>query len=207
MSALTNVPVVTLGIARGTPIAVLTELSKTVVTTMTVNKGTFSAPSPALALVSAAIATLESTQTAYKAHLGTREARDEARTALLQLLRQLRVYVQSLVSATPAQAETIAKDAAMGLRRSTHPHKSDLAVKQVATGSVKVVAKALKGARAHDFQYSTDGGKTWIGAPVSTQAHATITGLVPGTTVLCRHRPITKVGPGDWSQTVTAVVT
>ena len=205
MSTLT--PVVVLALSKTMSVAALTELAKTVVTQMTANKSTFNAPVPALAQVSAAIATLESTQAAFKSHVGTREARDEARTALTQLMQQLRVYVQSVVSANPAQASTIAKDAAMGLRKVTHPQKSDLSVKAVASGSVKVVAKALKGAKANEFAYSTDGGKTWIGVPTSTQAHATITGLLPGTTVQYRHRPITKAGPGDWSQAVTAVVT
>jgi hypothetical protein len=157
--------------------------------------------------VSAAITTLHDAQLAFKGRTGTRAARDEAATVLMQLLNQLRVYVQSLVSATPAQASNIAQDAAMLLRRNPSHHKSDLAVKAVAPGSVKIVAKALKSARANEFQYSTDGGKTWIGAPVSTQAHATLTGLQSGLTVMYRHRPITKVGPGPWSQTVTAVVT
>jgi hypothetical protein len=157
--------------------------------------------------VSAAIATLQNAQTAFKAHLGTRGARDDAATALKQLMQQLRGYVEIVASANPAQASTIAQDAAMALKKSPTRHKSDLAVKGVASGSVKVVAKALKGAKANEFQYSTDGGKTWIGAPVSTQAHATITGLQPGTTVSYRHRPITKAGPGDWSQTVTGIVT
>jgi hypothetical protein len=202
-----SAPLVILGLTRNTPVAVLTEHSTTVVNTMTVNKSTFGSPSPALTTVSAAIATLVSTQTAFKAHLSTRAPRDEARTNLMQLMQQLRVYVQSLVSANPAQASTIAQDAAMGLRKAPTHHKSDLSVKAVASGSVKVVAKALKGAKANDFQYSTDGGKTWIAVPTSTQAHTTITGLVPGTTVIYRHRPITKAGPGDWSQTVAAVVT
>jgi hypothetical protein len=206
MSIVASTIIVVLGI-KTTPIATLIEHSTTVVNTMTVNKGTFGSPSPALTTVSAAIATLQNTQTAFKAHLGTRGARDDAAKALMQLMQQLRGYVQNVASANPAQASTIAQDAAMALRKTPTHHKSDLSVKAVASGSVKVVAKALKGAKANDFQYSTDGGKTWIAVPTSTRASTTITGLVPGTTVTYRHRPITKTGPGDWSQTVTAVVT
>ena len=206
MSIVANTINVVLGITKSTPVATLIETSTTVITQMAANKATFSSPSPALTTVNAAITTLSSAQSAFKGHAGTRSARDDAWQALVQLMQQLRTYVQSVASANPAQASLIAQDAAMRLRKGPTRHKSDLSVKGVASGSVKVVAKALKGAKANEFQYSTDGGKTWVSAPVSTQAHTTITGLQPGLTVTYRHRPITKAGPGDWSQPVTAVV-
>jgi len=207
MSLLANTIVVVLGIDQNTPVAALIETSTTVINAMTANKVTFGTPSPALSTVSAGSTALANAQAAFKAHTGTRAARDDARTTLTQLMQQLRNYVQSVASANLAQASTIADDAAMRLRKTPTHHKSDLSVKAVASGSVKVVAKALKGAAANDFEYSTDGSKTWIAVPTSTKASTTITGLVPGTTVTYRHRPITKTGPGDWSQPVTAVVT
>jgi hypothetical protein len=207
MSLVANTIVVALGIAKNAPVSLLIEHSTTVITQMTANKGTFGTPNPALTTVSAAISTLTGAQSAFKAHTGTRAARDDAWKALVALMQQLRAYVQGVASANPAQANTIAQDAAMVLRKTATHHKSDLSVKAVASGAVKVVAKALKGAKANDFEYSTDGGKTWIGVPTSTRANATITGLQPGQAVMYRHRPITKAGPGDWSQTVTAVVT
>jgi hypothetical protein len=207
MSLVTTTFVVSLGIARNAPVALLIEHSTTVITTMAANKGTFGTPNPALTTVNAAISTLTGAQSAFKAHTGTRGARDDAWKGLVALMQQLRGYVQSVVSANPAQASVIAQDAAMTLRKTPKHHKSDLSVKAIASGSVKVVAKALKGAKANDFAYSTDGGKTWIGVPTSTRAHTTITGLQPGLAVMYRHRPITKAGPSDWSQPVTAVVT
>ncbi len=206
MSLLATIDVV-LGIAKNSPVSLVIETSLAVINAMTANKATFPTPSPALTTVSAASTTLANAQAAFKAHTGTRAARDDAKTALVQLMQQLRDYVQSVASADLAQASTIAEDAAMRLRKTTPHQKSDLAVKGVASGSVKVTAKALKGAKANDFEYSTDGGKTWIAVPTSTKASTTITGLVPGTAVSYRHRPITKTGPGDWSQTVTTFVT
>ena len=199
--------VVVLGIAKDAPVATLIVQSEVVVNTMTANKGTFGAPSPALATVSAAITALSNAEAAFKGKTGTKAARDDAWKALIELMQQLASYVQATARANPAQAATIAQDAAMRLRKTPTHHKSDLAVSSVGSGAVKVVAKALKGARANEFQYSTDGGKTWIACPTALQAHATITGLQPGTTVMYRHRPVTKTGPGDWSQTVTAMVT
>jgi hypothetical protein len=50
---------------------------------------------------------------------------------------------------------------------------------------------------SHDWQYSSDGGKTWISAPSSLQAKTTLSGLTPLTTVMVRQ---------DWDQPVSAVV-
>jgi hypothetical protein len=207
MAIVANTIVVVLGIPRDMPVATLCERSTVVVNAMTAAKATFSTPSPALATVSAAVAALADAQTAFKGKMGSRAARDDAWTALLALMQQVQGYVQATARANPAQAAAIAEEAAMRLRKTTKPQKSDLAVKAVASGSVKVVAKATKGARANEFQYSTDGGKTWNVVPTSTRASTTIAGLTPGVAVTYRHRPVTKAGPGDWSQPVTAVVT
>ena len=206
MSTLAAIGVI-VGVAKKTPVPLAIETSTAVVNQMTANKATFASPTPALTTVSAAITTLVNAQAAFKSHTGTRAARDDASSALVELMQQLRGYVETVARANPAQASTIAQDAAMRLRSNPPRHKSDLAVKGVASGSVKVVAKALKGARANDFEYSTDGGKTWIEVPTATRASVTITGLQPGATVTYRHRPITKAGPGDWSQPVSAIVT
>jgi hypothetical protein len=94
----------------------------------------------------------------------------------------------------------------MALRKTTVPHKSDLAVTQIVSGSVKVVAKSTPGARSHEWQISTDGGKTWTNGTPSAQATTTMTGLQPGVLTTFRQRVITKTGPSDWSQPVTALV-
>ena len=52
---------------------------------------------------------------------------------------------------------------------------------------------ASAGHRAsYEWEYSTDGGKTWVTTPVTLQAKTTILGLTAGTTVQFRHRPVTK---------------
>jgi hypothetical protein len=71
---------------------------------------------------------------------------------------------------------------------------------------VHVIAKATKGAKAHDWQFSTDGGKTWIDASPTTKSSTVITGLTPGALVHYRQRVITKTGPGNWCQAVAAIV-
>ncbi len=94
----------------------------------------------------------------------------------------------------------------MSLRKVGARHKSDLAVKQVVSGTVKVVAKGVLGSRSHEWQYSTDGGKTWVTTPPTTQASTTIPGLQPGVLTTFRQRVVTKVGPSDRSQPISVLV-
>jgi hypothetical protein len=184
-------------VARGTAI----------VTAMGDAKTTFVLPPLAFATVTTHIGDLTAADTAFKNHTGVRVARDSALKLVVEDLKQLHAYVQQLANASPAQAETIAVAAAMRLRKSANRHKSDLGVKLLSSGSVHVIAKRLKGARAHLWQFSTDGGKTWLDTLPTTRADTQIHGLVPGNQVQFRHRPIMKSGVGDWSQTVTAIVT
>jgi len=74
------------------------------------------------------------------------------------------------------------------------------------TGTVEVVAKATKGAKMNDWQYSTDGGKTWIDAPPTSKATTTIPNLTPATTVMFRQRVFTKAGLSNWGQPVSALI-
>jgi hypothetical protein len=189
-------------------IAALIVRATAIVDAVAANSGTFVTPSPALALLRTHIATLTTAESATKTHTaGTVAARDAAKKVLLADLRQLRAYVEALATASPDQAAAIAEQAAMTLKKQPATHKSDLALKQTVSGTVQVVAKATAGSHAHEWQYSTDGGKTWIVLPSTLKASTAITGLTPGVSVQVRHRPVTKEAPGDWSQPVSALVT
>jgi hypothetical protein len=67
--------------------------------------------------------------------------------------------------------------------------------------SGSVILHAVSAARraSYEWQYSTDGGKTWVQAPGTLQTKTTIAGLTPGVTVTFRYRALTKTGEGDWS--------
>lgn len=58
----------------------------------------------------------------------------------------------------------------------------------------------------YEWQYSTDGGHTWVVVPSTLQARTTVSGLTPGATVQFRVRPVTKTGEGDWSQPTSLIV-
>ncbi len=179
-----------------------------IVTTMEANKGMFPSATPAFTVASGHITDLHDAETVAKqTHAtGSAAARDDKQKIVIADMHQYHGYVQQLANATPANAEAIAQAAAMSLRKSPSIHKSDLSVKQAVTGVVHLVAKAVKGGHAYEWQYSTDGGKTWTSAPVTLAAHATITGLQIGVVTTFRHRAVTKTGPLDWGAPVSAAV-
>ena len=47
---------------------------------------------------------------------------------------------------------------------------------------------------SYEWQFSTDGGKTWVSAPSTLQAKTTVTGLSAGTTVEFRFKSVVKAG-------------
>jgi hypothetical protein len=201
------VPTVVLGLPSTKSVAALVMRVQAIIDAMTANAKTFVTPIPSLAQVQKDLDALNAAETAFKNHLGPRATRDDAMKVVVVDAHGLRVYVQQVVNGSPSQAEVIVEAAAMTLKKTGARSKNDLAVKQSASGSVRVIARATKGAKAHDWQYSTDGGKTWLDAPSTTKSSTTITGLTPGATVNYRVRALLKTGATDWSQPVSAVVT
>jgi len=196
---------VVLGLPESVP--ALISRATSIVTTMGANSGTFKAPTPALAVVTSHVTALSNAEAAFKAHTGTRADRDKEHQLLVEDCKQLHAYVQQLANASPTEASTIAADAAMTLRKKGTAHKNDLATSQKVTSVVEVAAKAVKGGRSYEWQYSTDGGKTWIGVQPTTQAKVSIPNLQPGVVTQFRQRAVTKSGPTDWSNPVTTIVT
>jgi hypothetical protein len=191
---------------RQTSVPALLERVTSIVTAMETNKATFPGPTPPLATVKAALAALVSAQTALKNRTGSRADRDDKQKVVVAGAGALHAYVQQVTNVDPTNAEVIATQAAMTLRKQALRAKADLAAKQTVSGVVNLVAKATKGARINEWQYSTDGGKTWIDAPSTTKAKTAIHGLTPGVSVSYRQRVITKDGTGDWSQPISALV-
>ena len=182
--------------------------AQTIHDTMAANSTTLPSPSPALPVLATHIANLVTKEAAAKLRTaGAVADRDAAKKAVSDDLSSERAYVEQLVNADPANGATIAQDAAMQLRKVPSRNKPDLALKRGAvSGTVHAVAKATKGARANDWQYSLDGGKTWVDVPPTTKASTTIQNLTPGTTVSVRQRVLTKAGQTDWGQPVSTLV-
>ncbi len=178
-----------------------------IVVAMEARPAIFTKPSPAFATVRAHLEALTNAQAAFKGHVGTKTKRDEAFKLVLADAKQLQAYVQTLAVADPEHAFVIAGAAMMSVRQTPPRHKPELVVKQLLSGSVKPVAKAVKGGTAYEWQQSFDSKQTWNGFAMTVQASVTVHGIKPGTVVWFRYRVLLRTGWGDWSQAVSHMVT
>ena len=134
--------------------------------------------------------------------------RNAAKKALVQQMQLLRANVQSTADADPDNALAIIESAGMSVRRPTVRKPRVFAATPAATsGTVKLVTASAGPRSSYEWQYSTDGAKTWIALPPSIQAKTTIPGMVAGITLQFRYRAITpKTGAEDWSAPVSLLV-
>jgi hypothetical protein len=206
MKTIVSAIVIVLGLPKNGAHALI-ERMNAILAAMLAHTGLFTAPPVALSVVQTHVTALETAQTATKSRApGSIATRDAAIKVVREDAKQLHGYVQQLANANPTEAANIAADAAMTVRKLAAHVKHDLTVKQGVSGTIHVMAKSVKGARSHEWQYSSDGGKTWTNAPPTAQAHATIDNLPPGTLMHFRQRVITRLGPGDWSPAISMAV-
>ncbi len=179
----------------------------TIIAAMTGN-AYFPNPNPLLATFSAALAKLDSAETAAQTRAkGTIAARNAARVDYVAAAHSLRAQVQTIADASPENAEAIITSAAMNVKKAASQPPRTFAARQLSvSGAVLLIAKAVASRAAYDWQYSTDGGKTWIEAPSTLQAKTTISALPVATVVLFRFRALTKTGRSDWSQPTSLLV-
>jgi hypothetical protein len=168
----------------------------------------FSNPTPTLASVTTAISDLRNAEAAAQARTkGAASARNDKRAVLVTLMDELKAYVQKVGDATPELGATIIQSAGMGLRKSPTRAPRTFSVKQGSVSGTVTVMAATAGKRAsYDWEWSTDGGKTWLLAPSTLQAKTVFTGLAAGSTVSFRYRAVTKTGVTDWTQPLSFLV-
>ncbi len=190
-----------------TKVADLISYAMRIVAEMTGN-AFFPTPTPPLVTLSSAIADLQVAQAAAIARTsGAATTRNEKRATLVMLLRQLRAYVQVVADATPENGPSIIQSAGLAVRKTPTKAARAFAAKQGAvSGSAKITAVVAARRASYEWQYSLDGGKTWIAVAGTLKASTTVTGLPVGTAAQFRYRAITKAGEGDWSQAVVLVV-
>lgn len=189
------------------PIALLIIYVQGILKALTGNP-TFPTPNPPLTALSTALGDLQVAETATRTRAtGTIATRNEKRATLMTLLEVLRSYVQSVADGSPENAVSIIESAGLGLRKTTVRAPRVFSAKAAAiSGSVKLVAPIAGLRAAYLWQYSADGGKTWIDLAPTLQARATVTGLTAGTTVQFRYRSVIKGGAADWSPPISLLV-
>jgi hypothetical protein len=168
----------------------------------------FPTPVPTLAEITSAINDLQTAETAALARTkGAVATRNEKRTALVRLLEQLKGNVQTAADANVENGASIIQSAGMALRKPTVRAPRVFAANPGAlSGTAQLVAASAARRASYEWEYSADGGKTWITAPSTLQAKTTVPGLTLGATVQFRYRPVTKTGEGDWSQPTSLMV-
>ncbi len=190
------------------PVSALITYARTVVTRMTGNPY-FPVPAPTLAAVTTAIDDLEVAEKAALSRTkGAVATRNEKRAVLLGLLKQLCAYVQGIANADATNGPAIIESAGLAVRKTVTRKPRVFAAKPGSlSGVAKLVAASAGPRSSFEWEYSTDGGKTWIAAPATVQAKTEIPGLTPGATVQFRYRTVTpKAGQGDWSQSVQLLI-
>jgi hypothetical protein len=189
------------------PIGLLISVVKAILIAMTGNTH-FPNPTPTLATVDSAVSDLEKAEaTAQSRVKGATETRNAKRAALLLLVDALASYVQTIADADPGNGAAIIQSAGMGVRKTTVHGKRVFGVIQGSlSGSVKVVAPSAARRASYDWQWSTDGGKTWQLAASTLQAKTSLTGFAAGSTVSFRYRVTTKTGEAEWSQPIAFLV-
>jgi hypothetical protein len=190
-----------------TRVQALVTYGQNIVTCMTGNPS-FPTPVPPLATVTAAITDLQTAETATLARTkGAVLTRNEKRTALVALLQQLKGTIQTTADANLENGASIIASAGVDVRKTVvHAPRVFGAKPGAVTGTAKLYAASAGHRASYEWEYSTDGGKTWVTAPVTLQAKTTVAGLTAGTTVAFRYRPVTKTGEGNWTQPVSLIV-
>jgi len=119
-------------------------------------------------------------------------------------LRTLRNYVQELVDADPANAESIIESAGMSERQqSSHGKRKNTVKDGVESGSIDLTGE---GAGHHDWRISTN-GEMWTLLPSTPGGKTTVSGLTPGLTYYFQnHRVLPKDEKSEWSQSVKMMV-
>jgi hypothetical protein len=198
-------PTIALALPRSVP--ALISYAQGIVKRMTANPS-FPNPTPTLAAVMAAINELQIAETAALSRIkGAVVLRNEKRTALIGVLEELRAHIQAIADVETTNAASIIESAGVAVRKTPTRHARAFTAKPGSvSGVAKVVAVSAARRAAYDWQYTTDGGKTWITAPSTLQAKTTIVGLVPGSTVQFKYRAVTKTGEADWSQPVSLMI-
>lgn len=121
-------------------------------------------------------------------------------------LRSLKMDVQSLADATPADAEEIIVAAGMKVKQQGAINKQDFVVKDgKVSGSAKLLAKGKRIRSAHDWAMSLD-GTNWISITPTLASATEISGQTPGSILDFRHRAILKDGPTDWDEFYNFVI-
>jgi hypothetical protein len=136
---------------------------------------------------------------------GAAAARDVKLEVVKHDLVNLQGYVGHIAFLNPSQSTAIIQSAGMTRKLVTLAQKAALAA-EMEVGDVILRAKAAGKRAAYEWQYSADGGTTWVTIGTTLVADTRVPGLTPGKTYLFRVRTTVKRTTNGWSQSISFLV-
>ena len=169
------------------------------------NNPNLPSPVPTVAALTQALTDLQNAETAALARTkGAVALRNEKRTTMISLLTQFRGYVQVQADANAENGASIIESAGMAVKKAANRAPRVFSAKPgTVSGEVLVIAPSAGHRSSYEWEYSIDGGTTWLTMPPTIQAKTSLVGLKPGTSVMFKYRSVTKTGATDWSLPIT----
>lgn len=144
--------------------------------------------------------------TARNGGKGTVAARNLAQQTVCEDLVILKGYVRKICNQNPGQADLIIESSGMTRKQYTKPDKAELAARLGRLPeTIRLDAKARRGS-LYEWQWSSNGGQTWLALDITDVANATLSSVTAETTYSFRFRTKRKGVVSEWSQTVTLTV-
>ncbi len=139
--------------------------------------------------------------------LGMAAVRDEKRSHLEALLRQLRADVQAVADLQRDKGAAIIRSAGFTLHKGPGNRPKEFRARLDRPGGpVRMIAPTAGRRASYDWRYSIDGCETWTAMPSTLQSWTTLSGVPVMTTVHLQYRALTQDGYGEWSRIIALVV-
>jgi hypothetical protein len=139
---------------------------------------------------------------------GAVQARDAQYKIVLDYLHILLAYVQSIGDLNAINSEALIISSGFEVKHLGVASKDAITVKPKKGESGTMIAKVKKiaGTIANLWEYSLDGGKTWVEMDATSKGTTEITALKPGSSIIVNHRPVLRKSKGTWIQSQPAIV-
>ena len=139
---------------------------------------------------------------------GAVQARDSQYKVVLDYLHQLLFYTQTVSDSNAVNSEAIIISSGFEVKHLGIAGKDAITVKPKKGESGTMIARVRKiaGTIANLWEYSLDGGKTWVSMDATSKGTIEITGIKPGSSIIVNHRPVLRKTKGTWIQSQPAIV-
>ncbi len=187
-------------------VAALILYGRQVWSSVSLNAGLFASPNPTVASATANLDALQAAE-ALVPHGGPPAvaARNLKQAAVESDFKVFKAYLAALCVANPGQAEAMITAATLHQGKVTRPQKPFLAAKMgKIPNQIVLRAKAVaKRSVSYCWQFSLNGGQSWVTIGTTTEANTSFLNSTPLTAYMFRIQTTIKQTTSAWSQTIT----